>query len=446
MRKNKIISTIFLLIAILFIPKIVKAADATLVASKTTVEVGESVSITSSISATEAWNLKITALGGNLSGTTESTDASDGETSRKVIDATFSASSQGTYTISLSGQITGSDLNKETINKSVTITVNEKKEETKPEPVPEPIPEPTPDPGDNSNNESKPTSSLTAISIDGTNYKNGATVPAVENSKNSIRVTAVGTSNYSIKVNGNSVYGTTVNLEEGTNEIVVTNLDNGESIKVYISRKAKENTTPNVIEEEPEEEPKEELRLANLEIKDFTLTPVFSKDTYSYVINIDKDKQQISTLDISAVANDENAKVTIQGNDNFKDGENIIYIILESEDGQKVTYQIVVNITSSSSEIIGERAETSQVQEVESKGPNVLERMTFIIVIASTILVGAIIITTTLIVANNKKIKEEEQGKNIDNKNVSGNDKEVRSEEKVENKKDDSKHKGKRFK
>ena len=152
------------------------------------------------------------------------------------------------------------------------------------------------------------------------------------------------------------------------------------------------------------------------------------------------DKKDISKLNLTAIANDESAKVTIQGNENFKEGENIVYIILESADGsKKVTYQITVNKTRTSSEVINVQ-ESDNAKSASDDKANLVDRMIFSVVIVVTILVGGIIITITLIIINNKKEKEEQ----FENKEELDTNKENEIEE--ESKRVKNKHKGKRFK
>ena len=351
MKKVKfIISFVIVSFMLLMASNSVNAASAQ-ISCNSSATVGDSITISVSGSAVQ-WNLKLKVNGTVIA---SSSELENYEGNKAIsMSGVYNVAKEGKLTVTLEGSITeASDGSTIRSFASKTITVNAKKEEPAPTPTPTPEPEPTPTPSENKNNSEK-TSELTAITVDGTKYTNGQTVPAVENSKNSVKVLAVGTSNYSIKVNGNSVSGTTVKLEEGTNEIVVTNLNDGQSIKVYLSRKAKENTTPNIIDESAEEEEtKKELKLSKLEVQDFDFSPAFSEDTYAYTINVDMDKKDISKLNLTAIANDESAKVTIQGNENFKEGENIVYIILESADGsKKVTYQITVNKTRTSSEVI----------------------------------------------------------------------------------------------
>lgn len=84
------------------------------------------------------------------------------------------------------------------------------------------------------------------------------------------------------------------------------------------------------------------LGLSSLKINGYTLSPKFSSNVYEYKINVLD--PNITKLDVSAVANVENAKVEVTGNTNLVKGENTITITVTSEDGkEKVIYQILVN-------------------------------------------------------------------------------------------------------
>ena len=122
------------------------------------------------------------------------------------------------------------------------------------------------------------------------------------------------TGNESLVVGDNAVK-ITVTAQDGTTRIYTINVKKGEA------------TT---------------LGLSSLKINGYTLSPKFSSNVYEYKINVLD--PNIINLDISAVANDENAKVEITGNTNLIKGENAITITVTSEDGkEKVVYQIIVN-------------------------------------------------------------------------------------------------------
>lgn len=96
------------------------------------------------------------------------------------------------------------------------------------------------------------------------------------------------------------------------------------------------------VEETPTEEATPEVfGLSKLEIKNQTLSPKFDVETYEYTIGL---KEDISSLEIEALANSENATVEIIGNENLQDGENVITILVtNAETEEVVTYQIIVN-------------------------------------------------------------------------------------------------------
>ena len=151
--------------------------------------------------------------------------------------------------------------------------------------------------------------------------------------------TAEGYSWSKILYNGQEVYAISRNLTtekpETTEEPVEENPDEEKPTEETPTEE-----TP--VEETPSEEvPAEVLGLSKLEIKNQTLSPKFDVETYEYTIGI---KEDISSLEIEAVANNENATVEIIGNENLQDGENVITILVTNAETEEVaTYQIIVN-------------------------------------------------------------------------------------------------------
>ena len=91
------------------------------------------------------------------------------------------------------------------------------------------------------------------------------------------------------------------------------------------------------------------LGLSELSITGYTLSPEFDKEVYEYKLDIAD--TSITSLNVNAKSDEENAVIDISGNDELKLGENIITILVKSEDGENVvTYQIVVNITEKKEE------------------------------------------------------------------------------------------------
>ena len=85
------------------------------------------------------------------------------------------------------------------------------------------------------------------------------------------------------------------------------------------------------------------LGLSELTIEGYSLSPEFSSDVYEYTLDIPD--LSVTSLNVNAISNMENATVEITGEDNLIQGENIITILVKSEDGENtVTYQITANI------------------------------------------------------------------------------------------------------
>ena len=126
----------------------------------------------------------------------------------------------------------------------------------------------------------------------------------------------------SVQIAGNE------SLKQGENIVTVSVSAEDGTVKIYEIKveKGKENKT---------------LGLSTLKIENTNIEQNFKTDLYNYEIDI---KEDISKLEIEAIANDENATVEILGNEGLQEGENIITIIVSSKDGlEKVTYQIKVN-------------------------------------------------------------------------------------------------------
>ena len=81
------------------------------------------------------------------------------------------------------------------------------------------------------------------------------------------------------------------------------------------------------------------------------MSPKFSTDEYEYTVGVTED---LSSLEIEAKANKENATVEILGNENLQQGENTITILVtDQETEQTATYQIVVN-KNSNAEVVAQ--------------------------------------------------------------------------------------------
>ena len=203
------------------------------------------------------------------------------------------------------------------------------------------------------------------------------------------------------EITGQSVSGTgKKNLQEGTNTFkVVVTAEDGKTQKTYtinVVRKAAEekteenNTTENnttedntVKDEKPKEEQEEtKIGLATLKIDGVTLSPTFKQDVYKYTAKLIGDK---TSLDIKKTALDESQKIEVIGNEDLKEGENIITILVsDKEEENTVTYQITVNKSLIDEEAV---AKEKQAQEKEKQ-----KRFIIIGITAAAIVIIAIIL------------------------------------------------------
>ena len=158
---------------------------------------------------------------------------------------------------------------------------------------------------------------------------------------------------------GQKIAGTGVKqLKEGTNAInVVVTAEDGTTTKTYtinIERKSAETTDDKEenTEEQPEEtstEEEETFGLKDLKIDGLELTPEFKTDVYEYSAELKEDK---TSLELTTIATEENAEIEVTGNEDLKDGENIITVIVKEKDTDKTaTYQITVNKISNEQNI-----------------------------------------------------------------------------------------------
>ena len=126
-----------------------------------------------------------------------------------------------------------------------------------------------------------------------------------------------------------------ITLKEGINELPIEVIAVDGTKKVYtlkVTRKELEKievTTTNPF------------GLSTISISGLKLNPNFDVETYEYTVDLEED---INSLDIQAESNLENSTIEIIGNENLKQGENTITILVTNNETQEVvTYQINVN-------------------------------------------------------------------------------------------------------
>lgn len=125
-----------------------------------------------------------------------------------------------------------------------------------------------------------------------------------------------------------------ITLKEGINELTIEVIAVDGTKKVYTLKVTRK-------ESEEIEATTKQFGLSILSIQGLKLSPNFDGETYEYTAELTED---MSLLDIQAKANEENATVEVIGNENLKQGENTITILVTNNETQEVvTYQVIVN-------------------------------------------------------------------------------------------------------
>lgn len=347
----KILLTLISAIVLYLLLTTTSQAALSISTSKSTVSPGESFSVTVSVSSNEAGAINLSVSNGRLSSSYVDL------MSQSSVTISCTAGNSGTVSISASGKV--ANYNTETEGQqSASKTVQ----------IVTPVTPVNPSNGGNSssnnNNNSRPNTN------NNSNSNNNNNKPETQKSNDSTlkSLTIEGcelypefspeTKEYSVKV-GNDV--TSVN-------IVATANDSKASCKlegVYQDLAIGENTATVVVTAEDGStnryiikitRGREALKLVTLKIsykdsegniKELKLNPELSEEIFEY--KLEDLSYLISKLDVEVIANLEDAKIEITGNEKLSEGENIITITItmpaESEEleDEVLTYKIVVN-------------------------------------------------------------------------------------------------------
>ena len=323
--RKKLLIFLFVLFTVILLNTKVKAASAKLSASSTNVSVGNSVTITTTINGA-TWQVNVSgAVSGNYVGYTD--DAEDTTTTKTL---SFTPSSAGTYTVKLSGNVTGSnDASSTPVSDSITITATNSSSSSS---------------GSASSTSSSSSSSSSSTSTESTEKSSIATLSNLGITPNDFTGFSASTYSYDVEVpkdveqieiyaskgqSGQTIEGIgNKELQEGLNtfEVKVT-AEDGTTTKTY---------TLNITRMTEEEK----FGLASLLIKGITIEPEFNTEVYEYKLKLTED---LDKIDIETTATDENATVEIIGNENLVEGENTITIQVTSENGEKIaSYTLLV--------------------------------------------------------------------------------------------------------
>ncbi|MEI3394770.1 MAG: cadherin-like beta sandwich domain-containing protein [Clostridia bacterium] len=336
---KEILSIMFFIAIIWFLTNVSNAASISLTPSKATAEAGENVNVT--VSSDCVGRVNLTVSNGKIStnkvwieGGTQTVTVTVGNSGTTSI----TASAQDNMLSNNGVDVPVSAITKSISIKSATISNNNGKS------------------SDISNSDTQKTQTKSNVAtLSNLGIKGQYDFTGFTSSKTSYSVT-VPNDVESVEIyaskgqNGQKISGTGVKqLQEGVNAVnVVVTAEDGKTTKTYtvnIERKALEENTEEQTEETQESTT---FGLKDLKVEGMELTPEFNTDTYSYTVQLTEDK---SSLGLTTIATDEKASIEVNGNEDLKDGENIITIIVKDETGEKtVTYQITVNKTVSNNE------------------------------------------------------------------------------------------------
>ena len=318
---------IAIFVCMLNIP-VANAASSSITGNKT-VTVGESVTVTASVNA-GGWNVVLSGNGQTkeLVGQTNVQGNTSASTS-----ITFTPDKAGTYTFTLSGDITDYDTETtENVNKTCTITVKEK--ETSGGST-----------SSGSNNGSSSNTGSGSNSGSNNNSSSGNSGSSGNSSSStpsftSVNETVYATGSVNVRQSWSTSSSVVGSLSEGQSVTRTGKGDNGWS-RVTFNGSTAYISSEYLTTEKPEEKSNNSA-LKELTLLQGTLSPEFSKDVKEYTVQVGKD---VTELQLDAIPEDEKAKATVEGNTDLKDGENKVTITVTAEDGSTTVYTLTVNKT-----------------------------------------------------------------------------------------------------
>lgn len=169
----------------------------------------------------------------------------------------------------------------------------------------------------------------------------------VDNNTNSLDLTVVPENeNSKIEISGNE------NFKQGNNVVeikVIASNGNSNSYKIYV-------TKTNDIE-------KANTNLETLAIENVLLYPYFDTTITKYNVSVDNDMEKLNIL---AVPENVNAKVSIEGNDVLNVGDNTIIVNVLAEDGVTFRkYEIIAHRRNETEQETFEEKEEEEAEQLE---------------------------------------------------------------------------------
>lgn len=412
--KKSAIVLIFIQVFLLTcLSNISNAAGASVRASKGTITVGESTTISASVTGNPLdFSAKVTLNGKTVIDLSNNASGS----------YTFTPSAKGTYTFVLSGEAAVSDTELQNLTGSCTVTVKEKE-----------TPPPPPS-GDDSGSGSSSGSESSSSSDSGSGSSSSSS--STEKPKNTtkpqentetpksdncfLKSLSVnqgklkpefekGTKNYEIVFDEGFDFSTLNNIEitaKAEDSKASVSLPKDTSVRdgdntYYVTVYAEDSTsiTYTLKLNKPEKLLDAGLRLKSLNIEQINeegessalnISPAFNPDVQEYSANVE---ENIKSLKVNAEA-EENVSIEIKGADSLQSGKNDVYIYLTTEENEDVVtvYKVVVD----------KKGEVANV--VRAKKPI---NKTLIFIIIGIIAILALLLTCLIIV--NRKLKKENE-------------------------------------
>lgn len=319
-----------------------KAASTSLSVNKSSVEVGDTITVTAKVNAAQ-WNLSLKANETQLNSSMELDNYKSNIT--KSFSGTYKAKSAGTVTFSLTGDITDVNQQNSSVNKTKTVTVRAVSSNSGSGSSSNGGSSSS---GSSGNSSSSSGSNSTKKSSTSTQKNDEETKPSFRDVNETVYATESGINVRSSYSTSSSSIGTLSAGDELTRTGKATNAVNGITwSRVTYNGQTAYVSSSYLSTEKPEESADKTLK--SLEIDgNYTLTPEFNSDVTEYTLNVPED---VTSLDFDAVPTDENAKVEITGNDELLDGVNTVEITVTAEDGTARTYTI--NVTKGNFSNIG---------------------------------------------------------------------------------------------
>lgn len=452
--KKRIILLVLVFIGILSIKQNVSANTANISINPSNPKVGDTVTITVSVSGVNTSTVTAT-VSGAVNGTFKVVGGDmEGNLTTVSKSQSYTVQSEGTINVNVSGNCV--------INGTQENTGGSASAHVSPKPTPTPTPKPTANPT-NTPTTPTPTPAPTRIPSE-TNNNNNNENNEPKSSNNYLKSLSVNkgkltpsfnreNTNYTVEFDEGfdikglqkiKVSGERENEKASVTGLGEKSLGEGENnIEIEVKAENGAVRTYNIKIVKPTSIKQSDLRIKSLEVnminKDnkfikATLNEEFSPDIFEYTLDVNKD---IEALDITPNLENNDIIINIEGTENLQPGENIVTITLTSKDeaSMKTVYTIKVNKEKAPEEVTKTDGEIVKKEPLAFfKGPKGI----------LTIVIGIIIILTialvTLIIIDNKN-KKKMQGEDIESPRKSKKDYNV-FEDKEEGK---AKGRGKRF-